>query len=106
SVEAVGSVAAAREALESGSFDCAIVDVALAGSEALIEEIRNDQRWAGLPIVVYTARALDRDEESRLDRLSSAVVVKDGRATERLQDELRFFLRRVESELPAHKRVR
>ncbi|HEU5480114.1 MAG TPA: response regulator, partial [Candidatus Tumulicola sp.] len=105
---AVASAKAALEALAAQEYDCMIVDLGLpdVSGEELIETVRREERFAQLPAIVYTARTLTRDEETRLRELSSTVIVKDGRAPERLLDELRFFLNRVESELPAYKRSR
>ncbi len=57
-----------------------------------------------MPIIVYTARDLTRQEELKLAALSETVIVKNALAPERLLDEARFFLNQVESKLPASKR--
>jgi len=52
------------------------------------------------PVIVYTGRSLTDDEEGRLRRHSSAIIVKGARSPERLLDEVTLFLHRVESDLP------
>ena len=52
------------------------------------------------PVIVYTGRALSRDEEQQLRRYSSSIIVKGARSPERLLDEVTLFLHQVESELP------
>src|SRR5262249_3280237 len=56
------------------------------------------------PVVVYTAKALTRREESELRGLSDAIVIKDARSPERLLDETTLFLHRVQSKLPESQR--
>ncbi len=100
-VTAVTSALEALSATQQQSFDCIVVDLSLPDmqGENLIERLRAQSATERLPIIVYTARDLDRDEETRLRRLSSTIMVKDGSAPERLLDELNFFLHRVESDL-------
>ncbi|HEY5258729.1 MAG TPA: response regulator, partial [Candidatus Baltobacteraceae bacterium] len=105
-VTAVTNANDALAALAVEPYDCVVVDLGLPdlAGDQLIERIRTDSATAHLPIIVYTARDLTRDDEARLRKISSAIVVKDGRAPERLLDELRFFLHRVESELTPSRR--
>jgi CheY-like chemotaxis protein len=55
-------------------------------------------------VIVYTGRALTRDEEVRLRRYSRSIIIKGARSPERLLDEVTLFLHRVESSLPEEKR--
>ncbi len=106
SVTAVRSGDEAIEALNTGKFDCIVVDLGLPDipGDQLIERIRMQAEHARTPIVVYTGRDLSRQEEAKLSKLSEAVIVKDALSPERLLDETRFFLHQVESRLPAAKR--
>ncbi|HEV2262041.1 MAG TPA: HAMP domain-containing protein [Candidatus Rubrimentiphilum sp.] len=106
-VTAVRSGEEALEALASNKFDCIVVDLGLPDvpGDQLIERIRLQAQHARTPIVVYTGRELTHQEQSKLDRLSEAVIVKDAMSPERLLDETRFFLHQVESRLPATKRT-
>jgi CheY-like chemotaxis protein len=52
-------------------------------------------------VIVYTGRALGRDEETRLRRYSRSIIVKGARSPERLLDEVTLFLHSVESALPS-----
>ena len=56
------------------------------------------------PVIVYTGRALSRDEEQQLRRFSKSIIIKDARSPERLLDEVTLFLHQVESELSAEHR--
>jgi CheY-like chemotaxis protein len=47
-------------------------------------------------VIVHTARPLNEAEASWLETYAEAIVLKDGPATERLLDEVRFFVRRLQ----------
>lgn len=103
---AVGTGAAALEALKSGHFDCVVLDLGLpdmSGFE-LIEQIKQQPHLGYLPIVVYTGKELTPQEETQLRRISDTIIIKDVRSPERLLDETALFLHRVQANLPAPKR--
>jgi HAMP domain-containing protein/CheY-like chemotaxis protein/signal transduction histidine kinase len=106
-VTAVASAEATLSAVASQPYDCVVIDLGLPDmdGERLIEALRAQPETARVPIIIYTARDLRREEEARLRRLSSAIIVKDGSAPERLLDELNFFLHRVEADLGGTKPV-
>jgi CheY-like chemotaxis protein len=83
-----------------------VTDLALpdATGDDLIEKMANDDKYAFPPVIVYTGRSLSPDEEQRLRKHSSSIIVKGARSPERLLDEVTLFLHRVESELPAEQR--
>jgi CheY-like chemotaxis protein len=66
--------------------------------------VKSDERFAGLPVIVYTGKELTRREETKLKRYAETIVVKDARSPERLLDETSLFLHRVEAKLPEAKR--
>jgi CheY-like chemotaxis protein len=105
-VTAVGSSEEALEALEGTPFDCMVLDLKLPEMTgfALLERLKEDERYAGIPVIVYTGRELTRSEETHLKRFSDAIVVKDASSPERLLDETSLFLHRVERKLPREKR--
>ncbi len=103
---AVGTGAAALEAIREGQFDCVVLDLGLpdlSGFE-LIEQLKLQSGGAALPIIVYTARELTRTEETQLRRITETIIVKDVRSPERLFEETALFLHRVQATLPAPKR--
>jgi CheY-like chemotaxis protein len=104
-VVAVASVDAAMKELSSRTFDCVVTDLGLSGTSGfdLVTQLAHDEKYAFPPIIVYTARSLDRSEEERLRKLSSAVILKGVRSPERLLDEVSLFLHQVEKELPPQK---
>ncbi|MDQ4030588.1 MAG: response regulator, partial [Actinomycetota bacterium] len=105
-IEAVGSSEEALEYLEASRFDCMVLDLKLPGRSgfALLEQVKQDERFRELPVIIYTGKELTKREETRLRRYAETIVVKDVSSPERLLDETSLFLHRVESRLPAPKR--
>jgi CheY-like chemotaxis protein/signal transduction histidine kinase len=79
-------------------FGCMILDLSLPEMNGLdlLQALRDD----GVPdvpkVVVYTARALSRAETMTLEAYAEAIVLKDGSSVERLLDEVRLFVRRLD----------
>jgi CheY-like chemotaxis protein/signal transduction histidine kinase/HAMP domain-containing protein len=98
----VSTGAQALAALQGGPFDCMVLDLFLpdmSGFE-LIHKIKRKPELRDLPILVYTGKELTREEETELNRLGEASIIKDVRSPERLLDETALFLHRVEADLP------
>jgi HAMP domain-containing protein/CheY-like chemotaxis protein/GAF domain-containing protein len=93
--------------LEGERYDCVVLDLKLPGTTGfqLLEQVKKDERFRDLPIIVYTGKDLTRREETRLRRYAESIIVKDARSPERLLDETSLFLHRVESRLPEEKRL-
>jgi HAMP domain-containing protein/signal transduction histidine kinase/DNA-binding response OmpR family regulator len=102
----VGSGKDALAAINTGKFDCMILDLGLPdmGGAELIEKIKNSPESRTLPIVVYTARDLLAEEEARLEKLAESILIKDVRSPERLLDETAMLLHRNVSKLPERQR--
>ncbi len=105
-ITAVGSSEEALEQLAKQRFDCMVLDLKLPEKTgfALLEQVKQDERNRGLPIIIYTGKDLTRREETRLRRYAETIIVKDASSPERLLDETSLFLHRVEAKLPAEKR--
>jgi CheY-like chemotaxis protein len=101
-VTTVGTVAHALAALREMTFDCMVTDLSLPDGSGyeLLETLAADTSHAFPPVIVYTGRALSRDEETRLRRYSRSIIVKGARSPERLLDEVTLFLHSVEATLP------
>src|SRR5581483_5305682 len=56
------------------------------------------------PVIIYTAKDLLEEEESKLKQLAETIVVKDARSPERLLDETALFLHRNVARLPERQR--
>ena len=70
----------------------------------LLERIQAEPALRNVPVVVFTGKDLDTDEEARLRTVAKSIVLKDVQSPERLLDETSLFLHRVISELPDEKR--
>ena len=102
-ITTVGTVAEALAALARTSFDCMVTDLNLpdASGFELLERMATSTTHGFPPVIVYTGRALSRDEEMRLRRHSKSIIVKGARSPERLLDEVTLFLHSIEAHLPA-----
>jgi CheY-like chemotaxis protein len=105
-ITSVGTVAGALQALGTTTFDCMVTDLALPDGSGfdLLERMSASEQLGFPPVIVYTGRALSRDEEIRLRRHSRSIIVKGARSPERLLDEVTLFLHSVEAQLPSEQR--
>jgi CheY-like chemotaxis protein len=100
------TAAAALNQLRETTFDCVVMDLNLpdmSGYE-LLQQMTEQDSVSFPPVIVYTGRALSRDEEQHLRRFSKSIIIKDARSPERLLDEVTLFLHQVEAELPPEHR--
>jgi signal transduction histidine kinase/DNA-binding response OmpR family regulator/HAMP domain-containing protein len=101
------SVPTAEEALvalDRERFDCMVVDLILPKTDGfkLIEEVRADERYKDLPIVVYTGKDLSRDEEQKLKKQVESLILKSGaQSHDRLLQDTALFLHRVDKHAQA-----
>jgi signal transduction histidine kinase/DNA-binding response OmpR family regulator/CHASE3 domain sensor protein len=104
-ITGVATAAEALAQLQTATFDCMVLDLSLpdvSGYE-LLEKMASQDDVSFPPVIVYTGRALAREEEQRLRRFSRSIIIKDARSPERLLDEVTLFLHQVESSLPAER---
>jgi CheY-like chemotaxis protein/CHASE3 domain sensor protein len=101
-IAAVENAAAALRELSRVTFDCVVLDLNLPDLSGydLLEKMARQEEVSFPPVIVYTGRALSRDEEQQLRRYSKSIIIKDARSPERLLDEVTLFLHQVESKLP------
>ncbi|RSZ60193.1 response regulator [Massilia atriviolacea] len=101
-IVAVETGAAALEALRGSHFDCMVLDLTLPDISGfdLLDVIGKDPALRDLPIVIYTAKELNRKEVTKLKRYAKTIVIKDARSPERLLDETALFLHRSHASLP------
>jgi signal transduction histidine kinase/CheY-like chemotaxis protein len=95
----------ALEALRTSHFDCMVVDLGLPDMSGfdLIEKLKKDLGLDDLPVIVYTAKDLSSQEETRLRKLAESIVIKDARSLERLLAETSLFLHRRSSRMSPKK---
>jgi CheY-like chemotaxis protein len=65
--------------------------------------MKEDDRLADVPVVVFTGRQLSAEEDARLHTMARSIVVKGVESPERLLDETALFLHRVITDLPPEK---
>ena len=102
---AVGSGAAAIEAMLEKPFDCVVLDLRLpdmCGCK-LLEKMQSKPALNDMPVVVFTGRDLSAEEQARLKSMAKSIVLKDVQSPERLLDETALFLHRVVAEMPVEK---
>ncbi|USQ98267.1 response regulator [Caulobacter sp. RL271] len=99
----VGTAAECLEQLRRQTFDCMVLDLSLpdASGYSLLETLSQEGDHAFPPVIVYTGHDLSADDEQRLRRYSSSIIIKGAKSPERLLDEVSLFLHQVVSELPA-----
>ncbi|MCC6072055.1 response regulator [Massilia sp. GCM10020059] len=97
---------AALEALRGSHFDCMVLDLTLPDISGfdLLDLIGKDPSLRDLPIVIYTAKDLNKKEVTKLKRYAKTIVIKDARSPERLLDETALFLHRSHASLPEQQR--
>ncbi|RIK94573.1 MAG: histidine kinase, partial [Burkholderiales bacterium] len=105
-IVSVGSIADALRELEASTFDCMVMDLTLPDGSGhdLLERLAAREDRSFPPVIVYTGRALGREDEERLRRRSRSIIVKGARSPERLLDEVTLFLHSVEASLPDDQR--
>jgi CheY-like chemotaxis protein len=82
-----------------------VLDLSLpdASGFSLLETLSAEEAYAFPPVIIYTGRDLDADEEQRLRKYSKSIIIKGAKSPERLLDEVTLFLHQVVSNLPAEK---
>ncbi|NVB77238.1 MAG: response regulator [Kofleriaceae bacterium] len=97
-----GTSAEALQLLESQTFDCMVLDLALPDRSGLelLEEISHGEKYSFPPVIVYTGRSLNSDQVHELEKFSRSIIIKGARSPERLLDEVTLFLHQVEADLP------
>jgi CheY-like chemotaxis protein/GAF domain-containing protein len=104
-IVSVGTGEAALEALREQTFDCCVLDLRLPDMSgfALLDKIKADSSTVHVPIVVFTGKNLNAEEERELKTVAKSIVLKDVQSPERLLDETALFLHRVVADLPPAK---
>jgi len=102
-VTGVRTGAECLQKLDETTFDCMVLDLTLPDMSGLelLERLSTDEDRAFPPVIVYTGRDLNADEELALRRYSKSIIIKGAKSPERLLDEVTLFLHHVVSELPA-----
>ncbi|MGA7743516.1 MAG: response regulator [Polyangia bacterium] len=102
----VATGAEALQRLRESTFDCMVLDLTLPDMSGydLLDKMAAGEAFSFPPVIVYTGRSLEREDEERLRRYASSIIIKGARSPERLLDEVTLFLHQVEGNLPAEQR--
>jgi CheY-like chemotaxis protein len=99
-----GTGSAALAHIKERRYDCIILDLHLPDMSGF-EWLEHMEKIAGEgampPVIIYTAQELTEEENRRLSRLTSSIIIKGAKSPERLLDEVTLFLHSVESTLSA-----
>lgn len=101
-IKAVDQGKEALKLLNKEKFDCMVLDLGLKDISGfdLLDKIRTTENLRELPVIVYTGRELDKEEEKKLRKHAESIIIKGAKSPERLMDEVSLFLHKVESDLP------
>ena len=104
-IEAVGTGAEALQTLLDCPYDCCVLDLRLPDMTgyALLEKMQAEPALRDVPVVVFTGKELEPNEETQLRALAKSIVLKDVQSPDRLFDETALFLHRVVANLPESK---
>jgi len=86
------------EILKKERIDCIILDMGLpdeTGYEVL-EKIRKQKKFETLPIIIYTGKSLSLNEEQKIKKYASTIVIKTAESYQRITDEVSLFLHLME----------
>ncbi len=106
SIVSDGSGQEALQRLRESPFDCMVLDLALPDMSGydLLEKMASGEGFSFPPVIVYTGRELSHDEEDRLRRYGSSIIIKGPKSPERLLNEVKLLVHQVEENLSAEQK--
>jgi CheY-like chemotaxis protein len=106
-VATAASGAEALKAMLDRSFDCVVLDLRLPDMSGfdVLRKMHDSPVLSTVPVVVFTGKELNADEQAKLKAMAKSIVLKDVQSPERLLDETALFLHRVITDLPAEKQA-
>jgi len=99
----VSTVADGLEHLESGSFDCIIIDVNVEQQAGLKLLLHDNDNLSKVPVIAYATRHFTNYEEMLLLQYADKITIKTVSSPERLLEESTLFLHQDESRLSEDK---
>ncbi|RXJ86545.1 response regulator [Arcobacter sp. CECT 8985] len=94
----VNSAQEAINEIKKDIYDTVVVDLALmnGSGEEVCEYIKN--RYPKLPIIIYTAKELQKEEKIKLQEYSNSIIVKTANSNERILNEINLFLNKEQED--------
>ncbi|MFZ5677120.1 MAG: HAMP domain-containing protein [Pseudomonadota bacterium] len=104
-IATAGTGLSALTKLAEEQWDCMVLDLKLPDMSGfqILDHVAQNERLAGLPVVVFTGRPLAQDEEEKLRGIARSIVVKGVESPERLFDQTSLFMHRMIGNLPQGK---
>ena len=101
-----GSGKEALALIIENTYDCVVLDLGLRDMSGidLVKEISQHCKKTIPPIIVYTARELNKQETKELQRFTKSIIIKGVKSDGRLLDETALFLHRVVDDMSEHKK--
>ncbi|MCF0055624.1 response regulator [Dyadobacter sp. CY356] len=92
------SGAEALSFLSKEIVDGIILDIRLSDMNGLdlLDQIKQEPKWANLPVIINTAEDLSQEDLSKVMRYSHPVVMKTRKSNDRLLDEVNLFLKKFQ----------
>ena len=97
-VTAVEKAVDGIDAIMMKNFDCAIIDFNLPGMNGLSLLKYLAQQGSQIPIIIYTARELSREEIRSINRYEATIILKTANSYERLIEEVSIYIHREREE--------
>jgi len=96
----------AVEKLNSGNFDCVILDLGLKGMSGyeVLEKMNADEKQKNIPVVIYTSKDLSQEENEKLRKYAQSIILKGAKSFERLLAETTLFLHQIDDDFPEKKK--
>ncbi len=93
----------AYDLLKRKRFDSIILDPCLIDGSGfdLLEKIKYNEIISYIPIIIFSSKKLNEEEENKLRKYTESVTIKKVKSPEILLDEVVLFLHLVEKNLPA-----
>ncbi|MDM8533117.1 response regulator [Clostridiaceae bacterium HSG29] len=97
-VDSCESGATALEKLKLKRYDLIILDLGLEDYKEFefIEVLKGNEEYKNIPIIVNTGEDISRENELKLRKKVSDIIIKDDVSTRRLLDEIKLFVHKVE----------
>lgn len=95
----------AEQLLERHKIDCVVLDLNLPGVKGRdwLRQLRTNKAWNRLPIIIYSGKHLNEEDEIELKRYANTVIIKNEHSYLRLLDEVQLFLYSMNQKLPQSK---
>jgi CheY-like chemotaxis protein/signal transduction histidine kinase/HAMP domain-containing protein len=93
--------AKALATLAKQDFDCVLLDLNLPDMSGFDLLDRLSEKTGHAPVIVFSARELTDEETRRLRAHTDSIIIKGGRSSDRLLDEVNLFLHRIDDKTGA-----